>query len=146
MDSSKEEKIIASFLIEVLGKPPEYIEKALNNIIEKINNEEGVIKILKKEIKSPAPLKEQKDLFLSFAEIELEAKDISTISGIVFKYMPSHIEIFSPKKVLIKNNDLNDFFNEVTRRLHSYEEIARVIQNEKAILEKQIRELSKNKK
>lgn len=138
-------KITASFLIEVLGRPPEHLEKTLSNIIERINNEEGVIKIIKKDIKSPAPLKQQQDLFISFAEIELEAEDINVISGIVFRYMPSNIEIISPEKLSIKNSNLNDFFNEVTRRLHSYDEIARVIQNEKAILEKQVKEL-KNKK
>ncbi|MFW6233242.1 MAG: hypothetical protein ACOC3Z_01105 [Nanoarchaeota archaeon] len=138
-------KITASFLIEVLGRPPEHLEKTLSNIIERINNEEGVIKIIKKDIKSPAPLKQQQDLFISFAEIELEAEDINVISGIVFRYMPSNIEIISPEKLSIKNSNLNDFVNEVTRRLHSYDEIARVIQNEKAILEKQVKEL-KNKK
>lgn len=146
MNSSKDEKITVSFLIEVLGKPPEHIEKALNDIIERIDKEEGVIKIVKKDIKSPAPLKDQKDLFISFAEIELEAENIYTISGIVFKYMPSHVEVISPEKISIKNLDLNDFFNEVTRRLHAYDEIARIVQHEKMILEKQVRDLSDKKK
>ena len=40
----------------------------------------------------------------------------------------------------MSNNDLNDILNELTRRLHGYDEIVRMIQAEKTILETKLRE------
>ena len=37
---------------------------------------------------------------------------------------------------IVSNNDLNMLFNELGRRLHGFDEVARVLQSEKAILEK----------
>ncbi len=61
--------------------------------------------------------------------------------------MPAHIEIIHPELIALTNNGWNDILNELTRRLHGYDEIARVIQVEKGILEKRLRDvLEKNKK
>jgi len=60
--------------------------------------------------------------------------------------MPAHVEIISPELIVLSNNNLNDILNEVVRRLHGYDEIARIIQVEKTILEKKLRELMSEKK
>ena len=55
--------------------------------------------------------------------------------------MPAHVEIIHPELIALTNNGWNDIFNELTRRLHGYDEIARILQVEKNILEKKLREL-----
>ena len=65
----------------------------------------------------------------------------------MFKYMPAHIEIVYPELIALTNGGWNYIFNELTRRLHGYDEVTRVTQVEKSILEKKLREmLGKNKK
>jgi hypothetical protein len=59
----------------------------------------------------------------------------------MFKYMPAHIEIIQPELIALSNNGFNDILNELTRRLHGYDEIARIMQIEKQILLKKIQEL-----
>ncbi|MBU0894457.1 MAG: hypothetical protein KKF48_05075 [Nanoarchaeota archaeon] len=138
--------IIAIMMVEVIGRPPEHLTETLNDIISKINEEKGV-EVKEKKIHEPKPIKDQQDFYSSFAEVEFEAETIMHIAMLMFKYMPSHIEVLSPESFKITNNELNDTFNEITRRLHQYEEITRVIQNEKIILEKKLKDfLEGNKK
>jgi len=130
--------LIAMMIIEVLGKPPEHLKETLEEIIKKIDAEKGVSVIFKK-INEPVLMKEQKEFYTSFAEIEIEVEEILHLAILMFKYMPAHIEIISPELIALTNNGWNDVLNELTRRLHGYDEVARIIQVEKNILEKKLR-------
>lgn len=142
---SSEEKINASMIIEVLGRPPEHLTEVLGKIVERIGEEKDV-SIINKKLNAPVEMKDKKDLFTTFAEIEVETKSIKELAILMFKYMPAHIEILSPENLKLSNNDLGEIFNELTRRLHGYDEIARVMQVEKRILEDKLRNLlEKNK-
>jgi len=57
--------------------------------------------------------------------------------------MPSHIEIISPENFYTTNISYTELLSEITRRLHVYDNIARVLQMEKAIMENKLAELSK---
>ena len=140
-----EKKIRAMLIMEVLGRPPEHIVETLEILIKQIGEEKGT-KVLNKKINSPVLLKDQKDFYTSFAEIEVELDDILTIVILMFKYMPANIEIISPENISIPNAGWNDILNEITRRLHGYDEIARVMQIEKNVLENKIKELLSEKR
>ena len=133
-------KIRAMLILEVIGKPPEHLTETLNDLINKIGEEQGV-KVVEKSLKDPVLMKDQKDFYTSFAEVEVEAEEIIHLAILMFKYMPAHIEVLSPEKITLSNNGWGDILSELTRRLHGYEEIARTIQVEKGILEKKLREL-----
>jgi len=142
---SEETKGIAAIMIlEAIGKPPEHITEALENLIKEIEKEKGVT-ILNKKINEPIEMEKQKGFYTTFAEIEVEVEEVLHIAILMFKYMPAHIEIISPELIVLTNNGWNDILNELTRRLHGYDEVARVIQVEKSILEKKLRELLKEK-
>ena len=143
---SEETKGIAAIMIlEAIGKPPEHLIEALENLVKEIEKEKGVT-VLSKKINEPILMKDRKDFYTTFAEIEVEVEEIAHIAILMFKYMPAHIEIISPELIVLTNNGWNDIFNELTRRLHGYDEVARVIQVEKSILEKKLRELLGEKK
>lgn len=156
MRMKEEEKgINAIFILETIGKPPEYLIETLNKIIDEIDKEKGV-SVKRKEIKQPILMKDkieildkektqQESFYTTFAEIEVEVEDILYLAVLMFKYMPSHIEIISPEFIVLSNTGWNDILNELTRRLHGYDEIARIMQVEKAILEKRLREGLGNK-
>ncbi|MCK9596844.1 hypothetical protein M0R19_06665 [Candidatus Pacearchaeota archaeon] len=132
-------KINAIFVLEVIGRPQEYLAETLNNISKQISEEKGV-KVKDTKINEPVLLKDQKDLYTSFAEIEVETEGIIQLAVLIFKYMPAHIDILSPQNINLTNNEWCDVLNEITRRLHGYEEIARVLSNEKFILENKLKE------
>jgi hypothetical protein len=137
--NSTETKIRAMFVLEILGRPPEYLTETLNNLVQKIKEEKGV-KVKDTKINPPALMKDQEDFYTSFAEIEVETENALYLTILMFKYMPAYIEIISPQNISLTNSELNDVLNELTRRLHGYEEIARVLQTEKTILEAKLRE------
>ncbi len=137
--NSTETKVNAVFMIEVMGRPPEFLTETLNDIIKKIGEEKGT-KIKNSKINSPVLIKDQKDFYTSFAEVEMEIDNILYLTILTFKYMPAYVEIISPQNISLSNSEFNDVLNELSRRLHGYEEVARILQNEKFILEKKLRE------
>lgn len=146
MNSYEETKGIAAMLVlEAIGRPPEHLVETLEGLAKSIGEEKGV-KVTGKKINEPVLMKDQKDFYTAFIEIEVEVEEILSLAILMFKYMPAHVEIISPEFIALTNNGWNDVFNELTRRLHSYDEVARILQTEKAILEKKLREVLEEKK
>ena len=144
------EKINAVLMLEILGKPKEHVKEVLEGIVDKLGKEEGVI-LISKNVAEPKKFEGGggEDIFTSFAEVEIETS-LQKLMLIIFGYMPSHIDIIVPEELRIRNSDLNLFFNELTRKLHQYDEIARALLIERNILAKQIKEgkikIEKNRK
>ncbi len=144
-DKTEETKEINAILVfEVIGKPPEHLTDTLKEIIKKIGEEKGV-SVKGKKMNEPVFMKDQKEFYTSFAEVEIEVEEILSLSMLMFKYMPAHIEIISPELITLTNNGWNEVLNEVMRRLHGYDEVARIIQIEKGILEKKLKNLMDGK-
>ena len=144
MSLDETKNIRAVFILEIVGRPPEHLTDTLKNIVDKMKEEKGVsIKDFK--INEPALMKDQKDFYTNFAEIELEVENSLKLLLMVFQYMPAHIEITYPENIKLTNDGFGGILNELARRLHGYDEVARVIQIEKNILEKKLKALLEEK-
>lgn len=144
MSLDEEAKIKAVIILDVVGKPPEHLIESLKRVIEEIDKEKGII-ILRKDIKEPRPMKDHEGFFTTFAEVELEFEEILRFVIVMFKYMPAHLEIISPEIIAISNNSWNDILNELIRRMHGYDEVARMLQHENNLLRKNLEELTGEK-
>jgi len=141
MISNKGSKIIKVLIIlEAIGRPPEHLSETLERIIKEIEQEKGV-EVIDKKVHESVLMKDQKDFWTSFAEVEVDVEEILYVAILMFKYMPAHIEIISPESVELANTEFNEVFNELIRRLHGYDEVAAVLQMEKQILENKLREV-----
>ena len=127
MSGDNEKKFTAIMIVEVMGRPKEHLVKTLENISKEISEEKGV-KLQSKKINEPSLVKDQKDLFTTFAELEVEVDEPIILSSLMFKYMPSHVEVVEPEKFVLTNVEYGDVLNELTRRLHRYEELVKVMQ------------------
>lgn len=132
--------IRAVMIIEVLGKPPEHLKETLKEIVEKIKNEKGVL-VEESMIHEPNPLKDKPEFYTSFVEIEVKTETIAELIMLMFKYMPANIEVISPEKVHLSNSTWSEVLSELVRKLHAYDEVTRLVQVEKEILEKKLREI-----
>jgi hypothetical protein len=155
------QKIKALFILEIMGKPPEYLTQTLNTLIDQMDKEKGV-SVLSKNIKEPRKIDKkqniadasgkeikvetQNDFYSGFAEIELETESLFDLVLLMFKYMPAHIDIFSPEVIALTNGGWNDILNELARKLHGYDEVARVLQVERAVLENKLRNILEQNK
>lgn len=146
MELSEETKNIrATLIIEVVGRPPEHLVETLKEMIANLKNEKGV-KIIEDKINESCPLKDKPEFCTNFSEIEIEVETIEILILLMFKYMPSHVEIISPEKINLNNHRWSEVLSDLIRRLHQYDEVARLVQMEKGILEKKLRDvLEKNK-
>lgn len=137
---NKTSKITAVIIIEVMGRPKEHLVEILEKMSTDVDNEKNIT-VTEKKIAEPVLVKNQKDLYSSFAELEVETTSAMDLFVLMFKYSPAHVEIIEPENVVLSNHNLTEALNEVTRRLHKYDEIARVIQMEKQVLENKIKKL-----
>ena len=138
-DERETKGIRVMIIVEVLGRPPEHLTEALENLVKAIGEEKGV-NLETKKLHEPTLLKDQKEFYTAYAEVEVEVDEIMILTMLMFKYMPAHVEVISPELIALTNNGWNEILNELTRRLHGYDEIARVLQTEKSILEQKLRE------
>jgi len=129
----------AIFILEIIGRPPEHLTETLNKIIGQIDEEKG-IKVVEKKIKEPIEMEKQKGFYTTFAEVEIEVEEVLQIVMLMFKYMPANIEIIEPELISLTNNGWSDILSELTRRLHGYDEIARVLQMKNAKIQKELKE------
>lgn len=127
------EKMQVNLIIEIMGKPKEHVSESLKFLVDKMSERSGV-KIINKTLHEPVEIKDSKDLFTTFAEISAEFDSLESYFGFIFAYMPSNVEIISPKSFEIKNNDLTDIGNKLLVRLHDYDAIAKKIIAEKNFL------------
>lgn len=131
------EKMKVHIMVEILGRPPQNVKEALQNISTRIGAEKGV-KVLSKEIHEPIEVPDAKDLYTSFVDMDLEIDDLQAYLNILFTYMPSNIEFISPESIELKNTFMNELSHAISQRLHHYDAIAKQMLNEKEIILKQL--------
>lgn len=132
-----ENKIRAVFILEALGRPPEHVKEKLESVIDKLKKEENV-EVMGDSIAKPRKAKDSKKLFTSFAEVEIET-NLQKLLALVLAYMPSNIDIITPEKIQLKNSDLNSILNQITQKLHRYDEIAKTVMMERKQLANKIK-------
>lgn len=134
------EKVRANLIIEILGRPAEHIVSSLNLLIDQMSKEQGV-SVSGRRVNEPKKIKENDTLFTTFAEVEVEARDVYKIIELIFIYMPSSIEIFDPSEIRLKIDDANMIVNSLAARLHKYDAVAKRLNMERIILERQVEKL-----
>ncbi len=155
------QKIVARVILEILGKPKEHVINTMKTLIEQMGKEGG-IRIVRHDIKEPRKLEKNptfvgkkegeyqaevtEEFYICFSEIEIELEKMTDMIVLLFKYMPANIEIITPEVVGLTNGGWNDILSELIQKLHGYDEVARVLQVEKSILENKIRALTENVK
>ena len=137
---SETKGIRVMLIFEIIGRPAENLVKTLEEIIKKIDEEKGV-EVKAKDIKEPTTMKDQKDFFTTFAEVEVEVEEILYLALLMFKYMPAHIEVISPELIALTNNGWGEILSELTRRLHGYDEVARVLRFQNNQMQEKLKEL-----
>lgn len=135
------ETFTARLILEILGRPANNVTEALQLLIEKMGKEQEV-KVVSSKVHQPVEVKEAKDLFTAFAEVEIELKSMPTMFHILFTYMPSNVEIIKPEKVSLSNSDFNQSANYLMHRLHQYDSIAKKLLGEKDFLAKKLFEVA----
>lgn len=148
------EKIQAAIIIEMMGRPMDYLQKASEDLVEAVAKEKGiritskVLHDLKKVENKDAqgriiPFAEDRQLYSTFAELEIEVVDVMTLLTLCFKYLPSHVEIIEPSNFAINNFEFSGIINELVTKLHNYDTIAKSALMQNQVLAQKFIEMQK---
>lgn len=132
--------IIALIIFEIMGRPKEYLVQSMNEVIDNLSKEKGV-KIIKRKIHEPKELEDRKGIFSTFSETEIEFDNNESFLTMMFNYMPANVEIISPSEWKFKMSEFNTFINELLRKLHQYDNLAKAFIIEKNNMQSYINEL-----
>lgn len=123
----------AKFIIEILGRPVEHLEKTLSDLIDKLGTERGV-SLLHKEINKAKKVEKAENLWTAFADLDLGFESLPIFMNTVVTYMPAHVEIYEPEGFKMNAFEMNEFVNFVVSRLHNYDALAKRMMGEREIL------------
>lgn len=135
-------KIRAVFVFEIMGRPAEHIVSTLNMFIDKLA-EIPAVTIEDRKIHEPKLIEKEniKDIYTTFAEIELTANNLEIIFDIVLQMLPAHVEIVEPAELRLQNFELSGTLSNLAIKLHKYDEIAKSALIERDILMKRLNEM-----
>jgi len=132
--------IHARAIVEVIGKPKEHVEQALNTYLEKLGKAED-LEVLKKDI---ADAKQHQEYWATFAELEIIFKDMNILAQFCFEFMPSSIEIIAPEQMTVQNRQLTIILNNLQAKLHNVHAAAKHLQNENTVCKRNIQNILNN--
>ncbi|MEK6947447.1 MAG: hypothetical protein AABX32_07615 [Nanoarchaeota archaeon] len=108
-------------IIEVLGKPKEHVEQAIKEYVEHIKKDSELVVLSEDYSES----KEQGKLWSQFVEMDLVIKGTFKLISFCFEYMPSSMEVMKPEHLILTNNELSSFLNDLQARLHDVDMIVK---------------------
>ncbi|MBI2499435.1 hypothetical protein HYV88_04300 [Candidatus Woesearchaeota archaeon] len=123
---------------EVLGSPKEHVENTMKLLIDNMKKNKN-LKFNSEKIFEAMQL-EDKPLYSSFAELEIEFDILESVVGFCFDYMPSSIEILEPSELKLNAVNVSELFNELMARLHNNEMLLRNALAELSLLKKDKKE------
>ena len=128
----EKQKVHARVIIDMMGAPKEHIVQTMELLIKKIDTDE-IITLVEAETAEPI---EKDNMWSLFSEIEITVKDIPSLIGFCFDYMPSSVEIIKPDKFRFDSLDFAGMLNDVQARLHQFDMILKGINAENRLLKK----------
>ncbi len=137
-----DQKIIFRTVLEVVGRPKDYVEHALKEYIEKLEKD-SQYGVMSKEI-ADIEKQEKEELWMTFVELEIRTSSFGNIINFCFDYMPSLIEILEPNELVSSNAVVSSMFNDLQARLHQVDMVAKQLRLENEHLRKNTQDLLKN--
>jgi len=119
-------------IVEMAGRPAAHLTAALEEHIGILNKVNDItvhsIKISKpREIEMVDKAASGADKMLTaFAEADFETDSFARLSETMFDFMPSSVEVIEPAKVTLDISEATGLLNNISGRMHRYDEFAKV--------------------
>jgi len=120
-------------IVEMAGRPAAHLTEAIEKHIGSLGNikdlEINEIKVSEPRVIVAEEGKEVpkgEEMFTTFAEADFEAPSFARLSETMFDFMPSSIEVVEPSKVNFEATEATELLNNLSGRLHRYDEVAKI--------------------
>lgn len=138
------QKVKAIMIVEIAGRPADYLKEALVNHINQIRNLKYA-RLINATYSEPKKLEVQEEMYTCFAEVEVETNEFADMINLIFDFMPSSFELIEPSEMKINLSDATSILNTLSGRLHKYDEIAKISQAQVQQLAQKLDEMQKEK-
>ncbi len=129
--------------MEVLGKPKEHVEKAVDLLIKRISDEK-LLNISEIQKHSVEKVPDSDSLFSTIFEFEVEFKDNEALFLFLLNYMPSSLEIYEPEQLNLDLHSFNSLITELLGTFHEFDKFVKTKVEENKILNQKIDQLILN--
>lgn len=136
-------KILTKVTFEMQGRPKKHIETTIKQYINKIK-EDKELQILEEHIEKATELEEPKNVFSSFAEVDILFNNLEKITWLCINFMPASIELLEPEKFEFNSNNLQNWLNDVLSKLHQVDMVAKRVNDLNQVMNKNINTILKN--
>jgi len=123
----------AIMIVEMAGRPAEHLTAALEQHISVLNKVNDIsvhsIKVSEpQEIEMPEKpgVEKGETMFSAFAEADFETESFARLTETMFDFMPSSVEVIEPSKVSLDMSESTALLNNISGRMHRYDEIAKI--------------------
>lgn len=130
-------------IVEMAGRPAKHLTETLEKHIGILNDVKD-IEVHSIKVSEPKKIdaeKKKKDevMWTAFAEADFECESFARLSETMFDFMPSSVEVIEPSKITMSATDATDLLNNISGRLHRYDEVAKIIGEKYKELESKIK-------
>lgn len=120
-------------IVEMAGRPAEHLTEALEKHIGILNDVKDIevhsIKVSEpREIEIGEKVSTEEVMFTAFAEADFECDSFGRLSETMFDFMPSSVEVIEPVKISMDMQDATNLLNNISGRMHRYDEFAKMAQ------------------
>jgi hypothetical protein len=122
-----EQKVRAIMIVEIAGRPPEHIKEALKAHVGVMKTMKG-IKYLSETFSDAKLIDQEKEIYSSFVEVEVEVDNFMKLTELMFDFLPASIEVLEPDNLKFNSQEATNFLSDLSGRLHKYDEIAKIAQ------------------
>lgn len=112
-------------IVEMAGRPAEHVKESLAKHIG-ILDEVKDIEVHSIKISEPKEIENSEGMFTCFVEADFETENFSRLSETMFDFMPSSVEVIEPPNITMSLADATNLLNNISGRLHRYDELANV--------------------
>ena len=123
----------AVMIVEMAGRPAGHLKDSLARhvgVLDKVDD----IDVHSIKISEPRALPQSEEqqvaghemMFTCFAEADFECDSFARLSETMFDFMPSSVEVIEPAKVVMTMKEATDLLNNISGRMHRYDEFAKV--------------------
>lgn len=134
---------LAQSIIEVVGKPKEHVLETLMNLLKQLSEDERY-KIADYDIGKPQKIKESKELYSAFADVEFAAKDEVALIHFATDYMPATVEVIEPSEMKVQASYTTHMLTEFVGRLHAVDMEFKKVKTENQLLAQNLGVMIKN--
>lgn len=137
-------------IVEMAGRPAEHLTESLEKhvgILRKVSD----VEVHEIKVSEPRIIKNEKgkeisgknEMFTAFAECDFEIPSFARLSETMFDFMPSSVEVIEPNNLNLESSAATDLLNNISGRMHRYDEVAKIAGERFRILDSQLKAMQK---